>query len=231
MKKSIQIRRAGLRPGPGAGHSPSHGPRPSGHGSSSGRPPRAPGPGHPQRPRGAVGRSPTLHGTRIRANASKHEAMSHGRMRQDEERLRAQIWRILEEAKEQRNFTDPESRIMRTRYDGGPLAPASLKRPASPPRSEPGAARLKERRRKPRTRWLTPAGSQPAPCPGPARPHRSSDSRDVRGSDSRPFEGVWNGSRSRWHEPCEDPWSRLPRRPQKGPGVPWIRRSSCSRWR
>ena len=116
-----------------------------------------------------------LDGTKVRANASKHKAMSYGRMDEREAALEAEVTRILEEAesvdaaedaeygeargdelpvelrtregrlrklrearaaleadareksgdpaavpepKAQRNFTDPESRIMRSRPDG-----------------------------------------------------------------------------------------------------------------
>jgi transposase len=39
-----------------------------------------------------------IDGTKVRANASKHKAMSYGRMEQEEERLRALIRQILDEA-------------------------------------------------------------------------------------------------------------------------------------
>src|SRR6266849_3781133 len=82
-----------------------------------------------------------LDGSKVKANASKHKAMSYGRMQEDEKRLRAEVKRLLEqaekvdgeedarygqdqnkgepeaeakpEAKMQYNFTDPESRIMK----------------------------------------------------------------------------------------------------------------------
>src|SRR6266705_1612402 len=72
-----------------------------------------------------------LDGTKVKANASKHKAMSYGRMKQAEARLAAEVagWLAQAEAadaaaspppaattppdKAQRNFTDPESRIMK----------------------------------------------------------------------------------------------------------------------
>src|SRR5579883_2216459 len=74
-----------------------------------------------------------LDGTKIKANASKHKAMSYGRMQQAEAALAAEVAGWLERAaaahgddrpppdgpppappdKAQRNFTDPDSRIMK----------------------------------------------------------------------------------------------------------------------
>src|SRR6266571_1273050 len=80
-------------------------------------------------------------GTKVKANASKHKAMSYGRMREEEARLREQIAALTAQAETsdaaedgrksrgtkpfardfgvppddaQDNFTDPESRIMKT---------------------------------------------------------------------------------------------------------------------
>src|SRR5215831_13361608 len=39
-----------------------------------------------------------LDGSKVKANASKHKAMSYGRMQEDERRLRAEVKRLLEEA-------------------------------------------------------------------------------------------------------------------------------------
>jgi len=72
----------------------------------------------------------SLDGTKIKANASKHKAMSYGRMEKKAEELEAEVDRLLKQAqavdddedsrygkgkepKAQRNFTDPESRIMK----------------------------------------------------------------------------------------------------------------------
>lgn len=104
-----------------------------------------------------------IDGTKVQANASKHKAMSYGRMKEDEERIRGEIDELLKKAqkadeadsdddepnipeelsrrekrlatikaakqrleqrilegerteKSQENFTDPESRIMRTSH-------------------------------------------------------------------------------------------------------------------
>src|SRR5260370_18622867 len=39
-----------------------------------------------------------LDGSKVKANASKHKAMSYGRMQEDEKRLRAEVKRLLEQA-------------------------------------------------------------------------------------------------------------------------------------
>ena len=39
-----------------------------------------------------------LDGSKVKANASKHKAMSYGRMEEDEKRLRAEVKRLLEQA-------------------------------------------------------------------------------------------------------------------------------------
>ena len=49
-----------------------------------------------------------LDGTKVRANASKHKAMSYGRMKEREGRNHPGV----SDDKAQRNFTDPDSRIM-----------------------------------------------------------------------------------------------------------------------
>src|SRR6266436_3584498 len=73
-----------------------------------------------------------LDGTKIKANASKHKAMSYDRMKKREAELEAEVARWLKAAeaadaeedklygdkpgdKAQRNFTDPESRILKTK--------------------------------------------------------------------------------------------------------------------
>ena len=57
-----------------------------------------------------------IDGTKIKANASRHKAMSYERMQQAEGELKAQIG--VPEPKAQDNFTDPDSRIMK-RTGGG----------------------------------------------------------------------------------------------------------------
>src|SRR5216684_2840490 len=64
-------------------------------------------------------------GTKVKANASKHKAMSYDRMKEKEKDLKAEVQQLLEQAaaadaeearpkeKDQYNFTDPESRIMK----------------------------------------------------------------------------------------------------------------------
>ena len=59
-----------------------------------------------------------LDGTKVRANASRHKAMSFGRMREKEAQLAGEVAAVgkghsgVPDDKAQRNFTDPESRIM-----------------------------------------------------------------------------------------------------------------------
>jgi transposase len=69
----------------------------------------------------------SLDGTKLKANASKHKAMSYGRMKEKQSQLKEEVKQLLaaaaaegkgvEEAKpedkDQYNFTDPESRIMK----------------------------------------------------------------------------------------------------------------------
>src|SRR5664280_2778463 len=65
-----------------------------------------------------------LDGTKIKANASKNKAMSYARMPEREAPLEAEAKvrtgnpDAVPEPKAQRNFTDPESRMMRSRPDG-----------------------------------------------------------------------------------------------------------------
>ena len=59
-----------------------------------------------------------LDGTKVRANASRHKVMSYGRMKEEEAQLAEQAEAAgkghsgVPDDKAQRNFTDPESRIM-----------------------------------------------------------------------------------------------------------------------
>ena len=66
----------------------------------------------------------SLDGTKVKANASRHKAMSYDRMTSEEARLKQEIDALLEHARsadesddrqhgiDLRNFTDPESKIM-----------------------------------------------------------------------------------------------------------------------
>ena len=58
----------------------------------------------------------SIDGTKVRANASKRKAMSYGRMLEEERRLRDEIEVLAKKARD--NFTDPQSRIMKTSADG-----------------------------------------------------------------------------------------------------------------
>src|SRR6266568_4399945 len=61
----------------------------------------------------------SLDGTKLKANASKHKAMSYGRMKEKQQQLKEEVKQLLAAAeakpedKDQYNFTDPESRIMK----------------------------------------------------------------------------------------------------------------------
>ena len=50
----------------------------------------------------------TVDGSKIRANTSKHKAMSYGRMRQEEQRLEAEIAEILRKMDEVNRAEDEE---------------------------------------------------------------------------------------------------------------------------
>ena len=49
-----------------------------------------------------------IDGSKIKANASKHRAMSYDRMKQEEKRLRRQIWKIVAASKRQDTLEDEE---------------------------------------------------------------------------------------------------------------------------
>jgi transposase len=65
-----------------------------------------------------------LDGSKVKANASKHKAMSYGRMREDEKRLRAEVKRLLEQA--ERVDAEEDTRYGRDR--SGDELPAELAR-------------------------------------------------------------------------------------------------------
>ena len=65
-----------------------------------------------------------LDGSKFKANASKHKAMSYGRMEEDEKRLQAEVKRLLEEAEK----TDAEEDARYGRERSGDELPAELAR-------------------------------------------------------------------------------------------------------
>ena len=65
-----------------------------------------------------------LDGSKVKANASKHKAMSYGRMQEDERRLRAEVRRLLEQA--ERVDAEEDARYGRDR--SGDELPAELAR-------------------------------------------------------------------------------------------------------
>ena len=65
-----------------------------------------------------------LDGSKFKANASKHKAMSYGRMGQDEKRLRAEVRRLLEQAEK----VDAEEDARYGRERSGDELPAELAR-------------------------------------------------------------------------------------------------------
>jgi hypothetical protein len=69
----------------------------------------------------------TVDGSKIRANTSKHKAMSHGRMRQEEQRLEAEIAEILRKMDAVNRAEDEEHG---DDDDGGGGLPVEERRPA-----------------------------------------------------------------------------------------------------
>src|SRR5881397_2784345 len=65
-----------------------------------------------------------LDGSKVKANASKHKAMSYGRMQADEKRLRAEVKRLLEQAEQ----VDAEEDTRYGRDRSGDELPAELAR-------------------------------------------------------------------------------------------------------
>src|ERR1700741_931725 len=65
-----------------------------------------------------------LDGSKVKAQASKHKAMSYGRMQEDEKRLRAEVKRLLEQAER----VDAEEDAGYGREESGEELPAELAR-------------------------------------------------------------------------------------------------------
>jgi hypothetical protein len=65
-----------------------------------------------------------LDGSKVKANASKHKAMSYGRMQEDQKRLRAEVKRLLEQAEK----VDAEEDTRYGRERSGDELPAELAR-------------------------------------------------------------------------------------------------------
>src|ERR1700694_4132947 len=65
-----------------------------------------------------------LDGSKVKANASKHKAMSYGRMQEDEKRLRGEVKRLLEQA----GKVDAEEDARYGRDQSGDELPAELAR-------------------------------------------------------------------------------------------------------
>jgi transposase len=83
-----------------------------------------------------------LDGTKVKANASKHKAMSYGRMKEREQKLKQEIEALLERARE----TDCEEDARFGEADAGEALPAELqRREARLAKIQAAKARLKER--------------------------------------------------------------------------------------
>src|ERR1700693_1434069 len=65
-----------------------------------------------------------LDGSKVKANASKHKAMSYGRMKEEEKRLKTEVKRLLEQAE----ATDAEEDRRYGRHRRGDELPAELAR-------------------------------------------------------------------------------------------------------
>src|ERR1700745_3794406 len=65
-----------------------------------------------------------LDGSKVKANASKHKAMSYGRMQEDEKRLQAEVKRLLEQAEK----VDADEDARYGREQSGDELPAELAR-------------------------------------------------------------------------------------------------------
>src|SRR5690242_21945403 len=65
-----------------------------------------------------------LDGSKVKANASKHKAMSYGRMQEDQKRLRGEVKRLLEQAEK----VDAEEDARYGRDRSGDELPAELAR-------------------------------------------------------------------------------------------------------
>ena len=118
-----------------------------------------------------------LDGSKVKANASKHKAMSYGRMKEKEKRLKEEVKRILEQAE----ATDAEEDTRYGRDQTGDELPAELgrretrlkriqeaKRALEERAKEEAKVRASRRRRpspKPRCNITSPIQSR-ASCPG-----------------------------------------------------------------
>src|SRR5260370_6118250 len=83
-----------------------------------------------------------LDGSKVKANASKHKAMSYGRMQEDEKRLRAEVKRLLEQAEK----VDDEEDARYGRDQSGDELPAELGRRETRLKKIPEAKRALEKR-------------------------------------------------------------------------------------
>ena len=159
-----------------------------------------------------------IDGTKVRANASKHKAMSYGRMEEAERRLEEEVKRLLEEAervdaeedaqfgKGKRGDELPEELARReSRLDKIRDAKAALEREAREKAEEKAAeqrAKLEERERKEQESGKKMGGRPPVvPDPETAKPDpkaqrnfTDSDSRIMRDGATKEFTQAYNGA-------------------------------------
>jgi transposase len=122
-----------------------------------------------------------IDGSKIKANASKHKAMSYGRMQEDEKRLREESRRLLAEAEQ----IDKDEDKRYGRSSRGDELPANLAR------REQRLARIAEAKRELEERARTEAEENKKPDADKARPEAKSqhnftdpESRIMKGPDS-----------------------------------------------
>ncbi len=117
-----------------------------------------------------------LDGTKIRANASRHKAMSYGRMKEEEVRLRKEIRQLLSQAK---SADEAEDRAYGVDRRGDELPEALARRQSRLAKIREARRRWKHRPRLPpkrnasvRKKSLTSQATSPRVAVGASRPRR-----------------------------------------------------------
>ena len=142
-----------------------------------------------------------LDGSKVKANASKHKAMSYGRMKEEEKRLKEEVKRLLEQAE----ATDAEEDTRYGRDQTGDELPAELGRRETrlSGSRKPSGPWKSARKRKPRVRASRRRRPSPKPRCNITSPIRSRASCRGQTDLCKP-----TTRRLRWNRICSGSWGR-----------------------
>jgi len=135
----------------------------------------------------------SMDGTKVKANASKHKAMSYGRMKQEEARLEAEVRRLLEEAEA---VDDEEDSRYGTDKRGDELPPELARRDSRLRKIREAMAALEAE------------AEEDKPADKAQRNFTDPDSRIMPAPGGKDFVQAYNAQARRWTATTRSSWQR-----------------------